>query len=79
MEDRKENLKYQTDEKTSQFTIEIEEEKLRHWVMDSGAPSQRDRLEKTSHMRKTNKPPTWGWLANQGFAWLVELPGGPIW
>ena len=36
-ENGKENLEYQTDNKTSQSTIRIEERKLRHCAMDSSA------------------------------------------
>lgn len=30
-------------------------EKLRHWVIDSSAPSQRGKLKNASHIKKTNK------------------------
>lgn len=59
-EKRKEYYEYWIDSKTSQSTIGIEDGKSRYWEMDLSTPSQKGRLEKASHMRKTNKSRIWG-------------------
>lgn len=61
-ENGKKNIDHQIDEKLSQSIIGTEEGKSRHWVIDSSIPSQKGRLEKTSHIEETNKPPILGWL-----------------
>lgn len=55
-ENKKENLEYQINKKTSQSMITIKEEKSRHWMMDSNTLSQRNRLEKVFYMEEINKP-----------------------
>lgn len=58
-ENGKENLENQTNKKTSQSLMGKAEGKSRHWVMDSSTFSQKARLEKAFHIKKTNKPRIW--------------------